>query len=132
MVFPDGAGFVAETRTHEGYGSPYDRSSSTGSVVGDIVDSVLDSLGDEDEDIRGYRISESTISVGQPVYVLGTVSRAGDVASIGRGEGPFIISHKMEEELTRKYKLNYILEYVFSAILAAGGIAAAIYALAGM
>jgi hypothetical protein len=130
MVFPDGADFVAETRTHEGYGSAYDSSSE--SVVGSVVEGVLDALDNDYETVRGYRITESVLRVGQPVFVLGNTQRSGEVVSVGRGEGPFIISHKMEEELTRKYKRSSALQYTFGAILAIGGIVGMIYAVAFM
>jgi hypothetical protein len=76
-------------------------------------------------------VTEALIRVGQPLYVLGTASCSPDgTAAVGRGEGPFIISHKMEEELTKRFGRNYVLQYVFGAILILGGIAAAIYAAA--
>jgi hypothetical protein len=132
-VTPKGADFVAESNTSEGYGRPHERERSTGSMIGDVVGGVLDSLDGEYEDVRGYRETEELIKVGQPVYVLGTASCSSDgTASVGKGEGHFIISHKGEEELTKKYGRNYILQYVFGAILAVGGIAAMIYAVAGM
>ncbi|RJP26148.1 MAG: hypothetical protein C4536_16325 [Actinobacteria bacterium] len=128
MVFPQGAEFVAETRTHEGYGSPYD--SSSGGVLGSVVQGVLDAF--DNETVRGYRITESVLRVGQPVYVLGTTQRSGEIASIGEGDGPFIISHKMEEELGKRYKLHSALQYAFGAILGIGGIVGMIYAVAFM
>ncbi len=130
MVFPDGAEFVAETRTHEGYGGAYDDRSR--SVIGSVLEGVLDAMDNDYEAVKGYRITESVVRVGQPVFVLGSTQRSGEVASIGKGEGPFIISHKMEEELTRKYKRSSVLQYVFGAILALGGIAGMIYAAAFM
>ncbi len=128
LVFPDGADFVAETRTHEGYGSPYD--SSSGSVIETVVDGVLDAF--DNESVRGYRITESVLRVGQPIFVHGSTRRSGEISSIARGEGPFIISHKMEAELTKKYKLHSVLEYTFGAILVIGGIVGMIYAVAIM
>ena len=130
LVFPDGADFVAETRTHEGYGSPYD--SSEASVIGSVLDGVLDAFDSDYESVRGYRVTESVLRVGQPVFVLGSTQRSGEIASIGKGEGPFIISHKMEEELTKRYKLHSALEFAFGAILAIGGIVGMIYAVAFM
>jgi hypothetical protein len=130
MVVPDGADFVAETRTHEGYGSAYD--SSSGSVVGSVVEGVLDALDNDQETVRGYRITESVLRVGQTVFVLGNTQRSGEVVSVGRGEGPFIISHKMEEELSKRYKLHSALQYTFGAILGIAGIVGMIYAVAFM
>ena len=130
MVFPDGADFVAESRTHEGYGSA--RDASAAGVVGSVLEGVLDALDNDYESVRGYRITESVLRVGQPVFVLGNTQRSGEIASVGRGEGPFIISHKMEQELTKRYKLHSVLQYTFGAILAVGGIAGMIYAVAVM
>jgi hypothetical protein len=132
LVVPEGAEFVAETKMHEGYGRPHETDRSTGGVVGDIIGGVLDSLDGDYENISGYRITESVIPVGQPVYVLGTTTQGASGAAIGRGEGPFIISHKMEEELSKKYKWNYVLQYIFAGLLATGGIAAIIYGTAFM
>jgi hypothetical protein len=131
-IFPEGADFVAETRTHQGYGRGYEEMKSTGSVAGDVLDSVLDVVTGALDDVTGYRYTESVIRVGQPVYVLGNTQRSGEIASVGKGDGPFIISYKMEQELTRKYKISSVLQYVFAAILATGGVVGIIYALAFM
>lgn len=132
-VIPNDADFVLESQSHIGYGRPHDDRASTGSVIGDVVGGVLDSLDGRYDRVSGYRVTEEVLRVGQPAYVLGIASRSADgTASLGKGEGPFIISHKMEEELTKRYGRNYILQYVFGAILAVGGIAAIIYSLAVM
>ena len=121
---------MAENRTHEGYGSPYD--SSSGSVAGSVLEGVIDVLDDDYETVRGYRITESVLRVDQPVFVLGNTRRSGEISAVAKGEGPFIISHKMEEELTRKYKRSSVLQYAFGAILGIGGIVGMIYAVAFM
>lgn len=126
LIHPEGAEFVAETRTQEGYGDGRDYLRSSG-LAGGILDGILASLGGNLESVTGYRITESMLRVGQPAYVLGTARRSGDFASLGKGDGPFIISHKMEVELARKIKRSSALQYAFSAILALGGIAAMIY-----
>ncbi|MBC7231272.1 MAG: hypothetical protein H5T74_12885 [Actinobacteria bacterium] len=126
LVYPDGADYIAETRTHEGRGRGRDYLESSG-VGGAILESVLSALDDDYEDVLGYRITESLIRVGQPVYVLGTAQRSGEVAAVGKGDSPFIISHKMEAELSRKIRRSSALQYAFAAILALGGIAAMVY-----
>ena len=130
LVFPDGADFVAETRTNEGYGHGRD-SRKSDSIAGEILESVLDAV-DDDESVLGYKITESMIRVGQPVFVIGTTQRSGEVASVGKGDGPFIISYKMEEELSKKYRRSSALQYAFGAILAIAGIVGMIYAVAFM
>lgn len=126
LVYPDGADFAAETRTQEGYGDGRDYLSSSGLAEG-ILEGILGSLGGRSESVIGYRVTESVISVGQPVYVLGSARRSGETASLGKGDGPFIISNKMEEELSRKYKRSSTLQYAFACVLAMGGVAAMVY-----
>ena len=132
LVYPDDADIMAETRTNEGYGGGRDYLESTGSVAGDILQSVLDAVDDDSESVLGYKITESMIRVGQPVFVIGTTQRSGETASVGKGGGPFIISDKMEGELTKKYKRSSALQYAFGAILAIAGIVGMIYAVAFM
>jgi len=126
LIYPEGAEFVAETRTQEGRGDGRDYLRSSGLAEG-ILDGILASLGGNLESVIGYRITESLLRLGQPVYVLGTARRSGDIASLGKGDGPFIISHKMEEELARKYRRSSALQYAFGAVLAVGGVVAMIY-----
>jgi hypothetical protein len=130
MVFPDGADFIAETRTLDGPGTGREYLGS--SAAGEILDSVLDAMDDDYESVVGYRITEAMISVGQPVFVLGNVQRSGEGASLGKGDGPFIVSYKMEQELSKKYRRNSALQYTFGAILAIAGIVGMIYAVAFM
>ncbi|MEW6554506.1 MAG: GIDE domain-containing protein [Actinomycetota bacterium] len=131
MVFPDGADIVAETRTVDGPGTGREYMEESG-VVGGILDSVLDAMDDDYESVQGYRITEAMIRVGQPVFVHGTVKLSGEFASLGRGDGPFIVSYRMEEELSRKYRRNSALQYTFAAILAIAGIVGMVYAVAFM
>ena len=131
-VFPDGADFIAETRTNEGYGGGRDYLESTGSIAGGILQSVLNAADDDSESVLGYKITESVIRVGQPVFVTGNAKRSGDVASVGKEDGPLIISYKMEEELAKKYRRSSALQYAFGAILAIAGIVGMIYAVAFM
>ncbi len=132
MVFPDGADFQAETRTLDGPGTGREYLGSSGGAAGEILDSVLDAMDDDYESIQGYRITEAMIRVGQPVFVLGTVQRSGEYASLGKGDGPFIVSYKMEQELSKKLSRNSALQYTFGAILSIGGIVGMIYAVAFM
>jgi len=67
---------VAETRTNEGYGGGRDYLESSGSVAGTSCQSVLDAVDDDSESVLGYKITESMIRVGQPVFVHGTVQRS--------------------------------------------------------
>ncbi|MCL6646227.1 MAG: E3 ubiquitin ligase family protein, partial [Dehalococcoidia bacterium] len=118
--------YVAETRTHEGHGHSRDYLQAS-SATGALLESILGALDDDYDEVLGYRITESLIRVGQPVYVLGTAQRSGEVAALGKGDGPFVISHKMEVELSRKIKRSSALQYALAAILVLGGIAAMIY-----
>jgi len=126
-VIPQGAHFVADKKVDRENIGPGFGARSTGSVLGDLAEGFLDSLSGYREYAAGIRVQEFVIPLDQPVYVLGITSRSADgTVSVGKGEGPFIISHKPEEELTKKFGRNYILQYVFGAILAVGGVAAAI------
>jgi hypothetical protein len=130
-VAPQGAHFVADKKVDREDIGPGFGSRSTGSVMGDLADGFLDSLSGHREYAAGIRVQEYVVALDQPTYVLGIASRSADgTVSLGKGEGPFIISFKSEEELTKKFGRNYILQYVFGAILAVGGVAAAIVGVA--
>ena len=81
------ADFAAETRTHDGHGRGGDYLASAGSVAGEILQGVLIGADDEREGVLGYKITESVIRVGQPVFVMGNAQRAGETACVGRGGG---------------------------------------------
>lgn len=120
-VDPEGAEFVAQKTVSNAYGAPGMAERGAGDTIGGVVGEVLGSA------LRGgyssgHRHSEWIIPHGQETYVLGDVVQAPSGAVIRKGEGPFIISYKSEEQLTRKYKLGYILWSVFGAVCAVGGI----------
>ncbi len=82
----------------------------------------------------GYRHVESVLPVDAPVYVLGAVQRDGEIGATQQGdEGEqFLISHRSEEQLEKKYERDALWLglialglFVFGAIFVAVGVAAA-------
>ena len=81
----------------------------------------------------GHRHVESVLPVDAPVYVLGTVHRDGEIAAPDGDEGGrFLISHRSEEQLEKKYKKDALWLglialglFVFGLIFVAVGVAAA-------
>lgn len=129
-VTPQGAHFVALKKVDREDLGPGFGARSTASILGDLAEGFLDSLSGYHEYAAGIRVQEFVIPLDQPTYVLGIASRSADgMVSIGKGEGPFIVSHKSEEELTKRFGRNYILQYVFGALLAVGGVTTAIVGL---
>jgi hypothetical protein len=59
----------------------------------------------------GYRYVESVLPLDAPVYVLGTVREDGHIGAPSDEEGGkrFLISHRSEEQLERKYKRTALL-----------------------
>lgn len=124
-VNPERASFVAKVSMKSQYGSHgYDPPHRSG--AGGVVSKVLDSL-DGNYDTGQYRTSEWVVPLGQPVYVLGASYSSPAGAEIRKGEGPFIISYKSEEELTKRYAWHSVLWLIFGVLFGAGGIAGAIY-----
>ena len=83
----------------------------------------------------GYRHVESVLPVDSPVYVLGTVQRDGEIGAPSAEDegGRFLISHRSEEQLERKYRKDALWLglialglFVFGAIFVAVGAAAAL------
>lgn len=125
-VTPDGAEFVPQQTMNDqmgAYGYEGRIQEGSGGVLGGVLDSVLDAV----DGTSYFRTSEWVIPLGQPVYVLGTAVRTAGGVEIQEGEGPFIISYKSEEGLTRKYTWHYVLWLVFGVLFGGGGIAAAVY-----
>ena len=82
----------------------------------------------------GYRHVESVLPLDAPVYVLGAVQTDGEIgAPQGGGEGErFIVSHRSEEQLEKKYRKDALVLglvalglFVFGLIFVAVGVAAA-------
>lgn len=132
-VLPRGAKFEAHKTMGNQYGAMgldvdiYDRRSD--GVIGQIFDTIS-SLGGGAT--NRFRTSEWVIPTGEQLYVLGSALRQGQRSVIGKGEGPFIVSTKSEEELSKKYTWTSIGWLVFGTVASAGGIVAAIYAFAAM
>ncbi|MBN1288799.1 MAG: hypothetical protein JXA49_04085 [Actinobacteria bacterium] len=132
-VLPRDAKFEAHKTMGNQYGAMgldvdiYDRRSD--SVIGQVLDTIS-SLGGGAT--NRFRTSEWVIPAGERLYVLGSAIRQGERCVIGKGEGPFIVSTKSEEELTRKYTWTSMGWLVFGTLAAAGGVVAAIYALSAM
>lgn len=128
-VKPEDAKFVVEKVIDRQFGAPgYEGPQAERSAVGEVIGTVIDSLDGRYE--GGYRTSEWVVPVGQELYVLGNVFRTEKGAEVRKGEGPFIISSKSEEELTKKYKISFGLWLGFGILLGVGGIGLAIYAAA--
>ena len=90
-------------------------------------------LGERERTI-GSRHVESILPVDAPVYVLGAVQDDGEIGAPppGDDEGRFLISHRSEEQLEKKFKRDALLLalialglFVFGAIFIAVGVAAA-------
>ena len=90
-------------------------------------------IGERERTI-GYRHVESVLPVDAPVYVLGAVQEDGGIgAPPGDEEGRFLISHRSEEQLEKKFKRDALLLalialglFVFGAIFLGVGVAAAL------
>jgi hypothetical protein len=90
-------------------------------------------LGERERTI-GYRHVESILPVDAPVYVLGAVQDDGEIGAPPPGdeEGRFLISHRSEEQLEKKFRRDALILtlialglFVFGAIFIAVGVAAA-------
>lgn len=89
-------------------------------------------LGERERTI-GYRHVESILPVDAPVYVLGAVQDDGEIGAPPPGEeGRFLISHRSEEQLEKKFRRDALMLtlialglFVFGAIFTAVGVAAA-------
>lgn len=127
QVNPDKAKFVAQQTVDNAYGAPGYEPSRAQSGIGGVVGEVLGSALGADR-TAGVRSSEWIIPVGQQAYVIGNAQQTPEGPVLRKGEGHFIISCKSEEELTKKYRLAYILWVAFGVALGAGGITAAIIA----
>jgi len=89
-------------------------------------------LGERERTI-GYRYVESVLPLGAPVYVLGAAREGGEIGAPSDGEGRFLISHRSEEQLEKKFRRDaFVLAlialglFVFGAIFVAVGVAAAL------
>ena len=125
-VDPDGAEFISTQSMNGqagayGYSLPEEHQS--------VADAVMDVLTDDDHyrHYTRYRTSEWIIPVGRECYVLGSVAGQRENASVGKGDGRFIISCKSEEELQKKFTWYYVLWLVFGALSMAGGVGLAIF-----
>jgi hypothetical protein len=96
-----------------------------GGVLGGVLNTALDMA--TGTGVPVYRTSEWVIPVGQNVYVNGPVFQTPAGPEIHHGDGPFIVSYKSEEGLTKKYTWHTTLWSVFGVLLSAGGVAAAVY-----
>jgi E3 ubiquitin ligase len=90
-------------------------------------------LGERERTI-GYRHVESILPVDAPVYVLGAVQEDGKIGAPPPGgeERRFLISHRSEEQLEKKFRRDALLLtlialglFVFGAIFIAVGVAVA-------
>ena len=80
----------------------------------------------------GYRYVESVLPVDAPVYVLGAVQQDGRIGAPADEGGRFVISHRSEEQLEKKFRRDALILtlialglFVFGAIFIAVGVAAA-------
>ena len=87
----------------------------------------------EGQQTLGYRYVEHVLLVDVPVYVLGTARGDGRIgaAEDGEGNGRFLISHRSEEDLSKRYERNVLVLalvaaglLVFGAVFLAGGLGA--------
>ena len=128
-VVPEGAEFVAQITMNDQMGSyghqEYDNAQSGGGILGGVLNTALDMA--TSGGVPVYRTSEWVIPAGQPVYINGLVYQTAAGPEIREGSGPFIVSFKSEEGLTKKYTWHTALWTVFGVLFSAGGIAAAIY-----
>lgn len=131
-VNPDGASFVSKQTMNGQYGAygvdVYRQEKSDG-IMGTVLDTIS-SLGGGAT--NSFRTSEWVIPLGQQVYVLGNAVRQGDQCIIGKGNGPFIVSVKSEEQLTKRYIWTAVGWFAFGAAASTGGVVAAIFAFTAM
>jgi hypothetical protein len=83
----------------------------------------------------GYRYVESVLPVDAPVYVLGVAQEDGHIGAPAEegGEKRFLISHRSEEQLEKKYRRAALLLgllavglFLFGAIFVVAGVLAGI------
>jgi E3 Ubiquitin ligase len=88
----------------------------------------------------GYRYVEGILPVGTPVYVLGVIGEDGSIRAPAEqgGEKRFLISHRSEEQLEKKYRNSALLRgclavalFLFGSIFVTIGLVAAISAAGG-
>jgi hypothetical protein len=86
----------------------------------------------------GYRYVESVLPVDGPVYVLGVAQEDGHIGAPVEedGEKRFLISHRSEEQLEKKYRRTALLLgllavglFLFGAIFVVVGVVAGIFAI---
>ena len=85
----------------------------------------------------GYRYVEGILPVGAPVYVLGVLGEDGNIGAPAEegGEKRFLISHRSEEQLEKKYRNSALLRgclavalFLFGSIFVIVGLVAALSA----
>lgn len=130
-VVPDGAEFVAQITMNDQIGSygykEYEamQQSGGGGILGGVLNTAMDiAVGTS---VPVYRTSEWIVPVGQNVYVNGVVYQTPAGPEIRDSKGPFIVSFKSEEGLSKKYTWHTVLWSVFGVLFSASGIAAAVY-----
>ena len=86
----------------------------------------------------GYRYTESVLPVDAPIYVLGVIQEDGHIGAPAEeaGEGRFLISHRSEELLEKKYRRAALILgllavglFLFGAIFVVVGVLAGIFAM---
>ena len=86
----------------------------------------------------GYHYVESVLPVDAPVYVLGVAKEVGHIGAPAEedGEKRFLISHRSEEQLEKKYRRAALLLgllavglFLFGAIFVVVGVVAGIFAI---
>ena len=78
----------------------------------------------EGEDTIGHRHVESILPIDSPVYVLGYATGDGEIGDATEGgENHFLVSHRSEEQLGKKYRRDaLVLALVASGLFLAGGV----------
>lgn len=109
----------------------------TGGGSGIEIGGVTIQLGQGERTI-GYRYVESILPLDAPVYVLGTALGDGRIGAPAEdAEGRFLISHRSEEELGKRYRRDALLLgliaaglFLFGAVFLAVGLGAGLFAAA--
>lgn len=122
-VLPKQAEFVADKSVDDAF-MPY-QSTSTGSMLGDVLHDVLDTSGATGQ----RRQSEWIIRTGFPVYVLGSAVATQSGPCVQKGAGPLIVSYKSEEELGHSFKWRFAGWLIAGLVCSGGGIVAIAYAI---
>ena len=61
---------------------------------------------------------DGILEIGDPIYALGEARMGGEIARIGKGKGPFLVSDRGEKALTRRYRQQRLVAGIGALLVA--------------